>query len=347
MNAKGTSLIFLVLIFWSCITLLFDNATLVPAVRQYIAASYPSTDGTILSSAVSVTSGDEGDSYNLDVAYTYQVAGQIYEGPSYSYDKFSSFGSSGAYDFVAKHPAGTKLPVFYNPKNPGDAVLTTGLRGQHLFMFTFMAPFNAVMLGFWFFGLNRVRARWFKPIAGGVKIISRPRQTIARLTEASPIMVALFTIGLLAFLSVFLVLLFKGDHPPLRFMLILWAGIVTIAISASLWHQYKILRGKYDLIIDDLASTVELPLTHGRKTRVRLPFSSVQGLHVERIVQPDNEGGPPSYSYAPTLDINDGTLKSNRLVKWRDEEKAHDFVEWLRAKLPRKPAPARPLAGRL
>ncbi len=346
MNAKGKKFSWVFAIFWSGMTLLFDNEMVVAAVKQHWAKYFAVTEGRIISSDVTIVSGEEGDSERLNVEYSYRVEGREYRASRYSYDKFSPFpGCCGASNFAGSHPAGTSLPVFYNPRNPGEAVLTTGLTGQHLFEFTFMTPFNALMLGLWFYGLGRLKRRWFKPVAGGVKIILKPRRTVLRLTEASVLTVAFLTVGLLAFGAIFLTFIVSGDHPTLLVMVRIWLGIVTLTTVVSLIYQYKILRGKYDLTIDELNSILELPRTHGRKTRVRLPLNQVRELRIEKIVVPDGEGGPPSYRFAPTLDLIGGQSESQKLVQWWDEEKADDFVEWLRAKLAR-PVANRPLAGK-
>ena len=39
----------------------------------------------------------------------------------------------------------------------------------------------------------------------------------------------------------------------------------------------KLLRGDYDLVIDDLAGVLELPATMGRKCRRRVAFGDVRG----------------------------------------------------------------------
>ena len=68
-------------------------------------------------------------------------------------------------------------------KDPAEALLRPGLAGSDLFLLLFMTPFNAVMLGFWWLGWNRLRRKWHKPIAGGVKLRIELRTTRACLAR--------------------------------------------------------------------------------------------------------------------------------------------------------------------
>src|SRR5258708_5629593 len=241
MNTKITTFLVLFGLFWSALTLLFDGLVFVPAARQVMAENYPSTEGTILSSEVTQHDGSEGDTvHGVLLRFTYSVNDHEYTGTRYRYDTSSSSDSAWAYRVVAARPPGTKVQVFYNPNDPQNSVLATGLLGSDLFMFDFMTPFNAVMLGFWWAGCGRLRRKWFKPIAGGVKIVTKLKITRVRLTFWSPIRIMLATTALLTFCSMFVVAFFCGGfHPTMKTMRVTWSLILCGALLAGAWHALK------------------------------------------------------------------------------------------------------------
>jgi len=98
-------------------------------------SSWPSVDGTILSSSMEKTSrrvkrtnGSSGrkTSYHLNVAYAYEVNQQKYENDRFSYGTESYRKLSKAKEALARYPKGKRVPVFYDPDNPSHSVLTRG-----------------------------------------------------------------------------------------------------------------------------------------------------------------------------------------------------------------------------
>lgn len=347
MNGKGANFMVFFGLFWSAMTLAFDGFIGTAFVRQMIALNYATTDGTILSSKVAYHDDSEGAAYGVAVSYTYSVNGQEYTGERYRYGAGHSSDGDWANQAVARNQPGSKVRVFYNPRHPADAVLVRGIEGFDLFQLAFMTPFNAVMIGFWYFGAMRLWRGWFKPVAGGVKLISQPRKVRARMQTFSPLAVMFCTVALLAFLSIFVVgFLAGGFHPTLHTMEITWSIILVSGFVAGLWHSVQVLSGRYDLVIDELGSTLELPATQGRKARRRVSFADIESISVETILKPAQESNEtPSRMYAPTLSLNGSEPKTERLAEWHDADQAAGFVEWLREKLPVKP-PSRPLAGK-
>lgn len=329
-------------------TLLFDGFILVPAARQAYALRFPATEGIILSSEVTRHEDSDGTTHGVAIRYAYSVGGREYEGDRYRYDTSTSSDSGWAHRAVNARPPGTKVKVYYNPANPENAVLSPGIQGSDLFLFTFMTPFNAAMLGFWWAGWLKLRRQWFKPQAGGAKITSKLRQTHARLSEFSPLGAGLVAVGFLAFLSIFVVgFVAGGFHPPLRTMLIVWAVILSGGVMAGAWHWVRILSGKYDLIIDTQGDALELPLTCGRKARRRIAFAQVQAVRVDTIEKSSSSDGESAVMHAPTLELAGAENAVEHLAEWYDPARAEDFVEWLRSQLPPpKRAQPRPLAGR-
>jgi hypothetical protein len=107
-----------------------------------------------------------------------------------------------------------------------------------------------------------------------------------------------------------------------------------------------VLSGRYDLRIDEINGSLELPATQGRESRRLVLLSKVEGAYVAKIQGPSSDGESQP-SFAPTLRIKGTIPETEYLVQWYDEEKAARFVEWLRPKLPQKSAPSRPLGGEI
>jgi hypothetical protein len=345
--SKGSGFIILFGVFWSAMTLLFDGMVLVPATKQLRALRYPSTEGTVLSSHVKSERDSEGGTkYHVAISYNYQVGEDRFAGDRFDYGEFAAPNKKWAYEAVAARPPGTKVRVFYRPGNPQDSILSPGLSGSDLFLFAFMMPFNAVMFAFWAGAWGKFRRRWFNPAAGGVKIITRLKQTRVRLTTWSPVATGIATIALLAFASIFIVGFLSKFAPSLSTMLAAWGIILGAGIAAGCWRAFHILSGRYDLIIDELNGTLDFPAGPQREMRQRVSLNSVEGLFVDRIETKDSDGDP-SLKFAPTVKLKGETPGTElvRLVEWVEEDKANRFVQWLGKRLPQQPAPARPRRG--
>jgi hypothetical protein len=333
---KATGFLIFFVLFWSALTLLFDGFTFLPAARQLLALQYAQTQGTILSSEVTTSDDSEGGTtHGVKITYAYSVENQGHTGTRYRYGSFSSTDSAWARQAVAERPPGKTVTVYYNALRPADALLVVGVHGSDLFMMAFMTPFNAVMLGLWYGAWIKLRRKWHNPVAGGVKIIQELRSTRVRLTPIPPLAAGFLAITLVAFFSIFVVGFFAGGfHPSLRAMTITWAVIFSGGITAAVWQAAKIAAGKYDLIIDELGSQLELPATEGRKERVRIPLASVERLLVEVVRQRSSDESETTPGYAPAIQLAGNPSRIERLVKWYDREKADSFLEWLASKLP-------------
>lgn len=237
-------------------------------------------------------------------------------------------------------PPGTKVRVHYDPANPRNSLLKPGIAGSHLLQLLFLTPFNALMIGLWLAVGSALRLKWFNPPAGGVKLKTELRQTRARLTSSTALGTGLATVGLLAFAGTFIVGLGPGGmHPPLRTMVVVWSVILSSGVLAAVaWHWAIIRSGKYDLILDELNGSLQLPLTHGRQTRLTVTMAQVRDVYVATVEErrSDSDGISWTTTYVPTLRISGAKKKYEPLVEWLDADKAQAFVEWLREKLPAK-----------
>jgi len=76
------------------------------------------------------SSGNHGSTNYPVVQYSYQVAGRVYQSSQLALGP--AVGGSGAGKVIAKYPAGVQVMVFYDPKNPSDAVLEKRAPAQWL-----------------------------------------------------------------------------------------------------------------------------------------------------------------------------------------------------------------------
>jgi hypothetical protein len=121
--------------------------------RSLGSRSWPRTVGTVVSAEVkrTVTNGIPVNSVSYEpyVKYTYSVRGQ-----QYAHDKLTAAVTpgirepAGAGAIVAKYPIGHQVTVFYNPADPGDAVLVAGgSSGNWYFVLIGCALFAASVIG--------------------------------------------------------------------------------------------------------------------------------------------------------------------------------------------------------
>jgi hypothetical protein len=216
--------------------------------------------------------------------------------------------------------------VYYNPANPADAVLSPRVDVQDVSHMLLGSTFLYVALYFLFkFGREIDWRGQVKPVAGGVKIITEGLTTRVRLPNFQPGTLSLGTACILSIIAG-LVIPFTCEAFPVP------AGVfaLIIAIGTGAWvyirHYRRIASGIWDLVIDESARTVELPVTYKRRERQPLAFSDIKAVGLK------HESYGTSYSYVPTLLLRDGS--SQRLTDL-DRESAESFVAWLWEKLGR------------
>lgn len=84
-------------------------------------AAWPSTPGVITEMRITETRGNDGGRETTAVVkYSYAVNGKTYQG-----DRVKVEMATNPTD-AQRYPKGTQVTVFYNPKQPGDAVLEQG-----------------------------------------------------------------------------------------------------------------------------------------------------------------------------------------------------------------------------
>jgi hypothetical protein len=138
--------------------------------------------------------------------------------------------------------------------------------------------------------------------------------------------------GALGFISIFAVGVATKMEPSIPVALSAIALVYAAGFAVYLGRQQKINSGVDDVIINESARRLELPLTFGRKERVGVNCADIACLSVEMIEHRGNKGGV-SYTYAPTLRLRQADLAPQKLADWSDKLKADEFASWLRGRL--------------
>ncbi|HEU5070061.1 MAG TPA: DUF3592 domain-containing protein [Verrucomicrobiae bacterium] len=337
-QGSGLTILLIFGLFWTALVGTFDGLLGCNFYRQVRASHFAQTTGQVTASEVTHHRGSKGGTtYGVSIHYNYTVDGQKFSGDRYRYANWSSSDSQWAHDAVAQNPVGAAVPVFYNPKNPQDSLLSPGVTGGDCFMLLFLTPFNVVMLGIWSLPCAALRRKWRPSDCGGVKWTTDGRRLRVRLPRYSPWVIGLATIGLTSFLATFVVALSGGFHPRFAVVMGTWGLILVLGAGVALWTWRRQRSGQSDLVIDEIEGTVQLPATFSRKFPQTVPLAALGEVEVETIANRGSRGGT-TYSYAVTLPCDGG---SQKLTEWYDEQRARDFAGWLRQRL--KPAePAAP-----
>lgn len=129
----------LVFLLWGLATQIVD------AVKTSNAADWPRADALVITSTL--VKGCRGNVQFLpDVRYQYVVDGQTYTGRRIAYGVQACGSDSSAAIALRPYPEGRRVPVFYNPKAPGDAVLEVGRPGAVIWA---SAPLFILMILAW------------------------------------------------------------------------------------------------------------------------------------------------------------------------------------------------------
>ncbi|HEX8911636.1 MAG TPA: DUF3592 domain-containing protein [Humisphaera sp.] len=318
---------------FSLLLLAFDAAMafwiFVPHVR---AASFPTVQGLILESRVEVTRGADDTSHMPIIRYAYEVDGVRHEGSQIRHS--GGLNDCGiAYALVARFPAGSVQPVFYDPTDPADAVLVAGWTGADVTGLLILFPFNLFMVAIWTsLGLAAVaRARGpsaagvpTRVIAGGVTRLILPR--------FPAVGVGTIAMGAAAVASVAVIHLLIGPDHSMRVAATGW-GVVPVAGVGGWWAWRRRYPGDSgDVLIDDARRTITLPLDRRTDTRLTLGFAQVVDVTV--AVETKKDDGELISTYRPTVHWNvDRNLQASAVISTRERETAERLADYLRRRL--------------
>jgi hypothetical protein len=299
-----TRFLFVFAAFWSLIVGVFVCFWIYSFTNQLRSLSFRPADGQIDAIEKTVShDSDSGDTYGIKVQYRYTVSGVRYSSDRLRFGAMSS-GDNWADTMLARFPQGRAVTVYYNPRDPAEAVLLQGLESSDFFMLLFLTPFVLVGIFTWFLAFRGAgKSQRFR----GLKIVERGSLTCLRPSLIRPVAIAGAVLGGGAFLSVFILGFSSGGHPHIALVSAVLALLFLAAIAAGGISAARILTGKRDLLIDDAAQQLRLP--GGRA----VPFSDLAAIRIEEN---------------PNITINDRPVRDVRLYFAAGNSSAHHNVQW-------------------
>ena len=299
------------------------------AVRQHFSESYPHVKGTVISSTVTITHGSKGRVYYYpQIDYRYTVNGSEYTGSCYRYDNQPN-GSASAYAIVNSHPPNSTVDVYYNPADPTDTLLSPGVDGQDMFISFFI---SGGILFLWLLPLKCAQQPglpWTgSDETGGVKVITEMMVTRLRLPRYQPLMVALVVTAILMILAGIIIGTGLLQTPPWESGECALAIVLFTGAAVYAWQYTGVHSGRRDLVIDEAARTVQLPLTYGRREQTPVPFSQIRSVLLDKVKHRTKRGY--YYTYMVTLEMADGSQQ--KLIDL-NLARGEPLGTWLNAKL--------------
>ena len=135
---------------------------------------------------------------------------------------------------------------------------------------------------------------------------------------------------MLAFISIIPIAVACGANPPMPVMLPVWAADLTVGVLVFVAKTLKLNSGGSDVVLDDLARTVALPPTMGRKESLTIPIANITGFNVELKSKRGSKGGTTTV-YLPTIWYTsaDGRECKQPIVEWYDRPSANALTTWI------------------
>lgn len=297
--------------------------------RQHDAELYPHVRGTIISSTVTVTHGSKGHTYyHAHISYRYTVDGVDYTGYRYRYDGHPT-DSTSVYAVVNSHPSGSAVDVYYNPANPADVLLSPGVDVADVAFNFFMASMILFLLLSLLKGMRQADLPWSaRKSAGGVKVITDMLVTRLRLPRFSPLSFTLVATCILMLLAAAIIAFGLLSIPP--WVAGQWALVIVIigSVVVYAWQYLDVHSGRRDLVIDEGARTVKLPLTYGRREQTPVSFLQIRSIQLKKVKH-QRKGGA-YYTYMVTLEMADASQQ--KLINL-SQARAESLGAWLKDKL--------------
>jgi hypothetical protein len=315
---------------WTTVTLGFDAIVGRDLMLQVQAQSYPHVAGRILRSEVKPChDGSDGTSprnFEPDVEYAYAVNGIEHTGTQYRYshDPMWRFSESAARSLL---PKGEDAAVYYNPRDPADAILSPGLLGLDVLALLWLLPFNAVTLigVFGYFQLVRYRA------TGGAAVWDSGRVVRAGGGGLGAAVGAIAAAGIVAFVLIFAIGIPTGGNPSVPVASFGWLIVLLAGGLAWLTSVRFLAKGTCDLVIDRVRQTLTLPVVRGRKEPLTIPWASLSAVEVE-----DTHDKSETVHYAVVAAVKqpDGTETRERVTDPQIESRANALAAWIRGVIP-------------
>jgi hypothetical protein len=296
-------------LFWCSITGVFVGflvhgfARAADAKRRFVPA-----EGRVIESAVDTHFDSDGNTYGFKIRFAYEVGGTPYEGRRYAFGEMrSSDGHARARGLVQQHPAGSAIPVYYDPKKPEDSVIVRDPDPSLYFMILFLTPFVLIGLGmgaatFMIPAKRRAVARFMEAPArvpweipgwglmeqGFGGYVVRPRTSIG-----GRLMAGALGMGATCFIGVFVLAFTRGFGMASPSAALGAVGLGFAMGGLALWRAAAGSRKKAVFSIDPSAKIVRL---QGPRRNVEVPFGSIARWKVRMMPNPGQvkrEGEPP------------------------------------------------------
>lgn len=330
----------LFLLAWSAFMLPIDYQFVGMLSRDRTASGHPTVSAIITRSEVESKNDDERasqstvtSSHPFKVLYHYEVNGREYAGDKFHHGMHAG-GLKSARAIQARYPVGSRVSVHYNPDDPADSVIATGLRGADLLALLCMTPFNVVMLlgGWW----------WATEVVGGAPPFTGPVTRVSaadgevrlRLAHCRPVAMFLLALGGASFGMGFVVMLLAlGGGADITQMGFVWAVVLALAVGVSVWQARRIAAGGYDFRVDRLRGTLALPpfksgrtvVTQSdealflRATVTEVALARIVDIRVASREDTDSEGDWTVVYYEPVVIYLDDVTGQEALVEVRTQ----------------------------
>jgi hypothetical protein len=329
MRKSGLIYPLLLLVCWTGLIVAGTYALLETTVRQYLALRFATTQGRIVRSEVGHGAVRR---RGFEIEYNYAVDGVNYTGHRYRYDDHNvSFEWDAT---VEDNPRWSSQTIYYNPKNPADALLQPGIDGSDLLLLLFALPLNVLTCTLWSALITRLREKSRIQTAGGVRILKQPGETRVSLAETPAIASGFYGMAAAAFIAAFPVVIKGGFEPTPRLMKATWVAVLAAGGVVFVWRALRNRSGIYDLRLDQASQTITLPQTAGRPKPLTIARREISSVSMQRRVSKSPSGS--HFSYLPALNRSGSDAESQPIklitLGW-SEEKAQSFSQWLSQEL--------------
>jgi hypothetical protein len=249
---------------WSALTCAFLAFTLSVLFNQYRTLSFHPVRATIDSIERTTSASGHDTTHGIDIAYHYNIAHHRYNSTRLRFGKMSS-SDNWASDMLQQFPVRSHPTAYVNPNDPTDSVLLRGPDGLDFFLLLFLTPFTMAMLGLWtgiiVLFLPKSAPRHFNIYENGPITRFRP-------TRLLPFIAFIATLGLSAFISIFIIGFSSNDmHNSLHAVQI--AAVISLALAPLAALLAFLLRaaGTFDITFDEsqqllTTRTLRIPAAH-------------------------------------------------------------------------------------
>lgn len=310
---------------WAGFVVVADAAVAYGVRTAVRSADWTPTDGVVTRSELKF--GRKRGSVSLDLAYSYTADGRPLTGREYQPGPHL-FPSDKWRAVHAALPVGSRVTVHYNPADPAEAVLISGLKPDVLLVLLGLAPFNVIAVGLgwvWWAAVTRRRqfdpARDVRPTADGYA---------ARLNGFGP--VAVFGAALLAlsFAGVFVVLFLVHDAGGVPVSWAVDGGIWAVILAACglLAWTHRQPRA----VIEGL-DMLTVPTTPTGRATTTVPRSAVREIDVRTATRRTKKS--VRQVFVPTLILDPARPGPTEIpfAEYPEQADADAVAGWVRERL--------------